>query len=140
MDEETGEIADFESFEKLNMELDTKIKNIALYVLNLESDAAQLEIQEKKFRGRKTSAINKAERLRSYLDAFLQGQKRVYPEVTLTYRSSEQVSIEDAFQIPDRFLTPRDPKIDKESIKKALKQGELVPGASLLAKNNLQIR
>ena len=140
IDEETGEIADLEAFEKLNLELDTKIKNMALWVLNLESDAVQLEEQEKKFQKRKNAARNKAERLRNYLDAFLGGRKRIYPEVTLSYRPSEQVFIEDAMRIPEQFLTPQDPKIDKTAIKEAIKQGVTVPGASLLPKNNLQIR
>ena len=140
IDFETGEISDFETFEKLQLDLDTKIKNIALYVLNLESDAAQLEEQERKFCARKTAAKNKAGRLKEYLDAFLQGQKRIYPEVSLTYRPSVQVVIEDKYQIPERFLCQCDPKIDKIAIKDALKTGEAVPGASLLEKKNLQIK
>lgn len=84
VDPETGEIADFEAFEKLNLDLDTKIKNIALWIVNLRSDAEQLEEQEKKFRERKTSAKNKAESLKNLLDGFLSGEKRSYPEVVIS--------------------------------------------------------
>lgn len=140
VDLETGEISDFEAFEKLQLDLDTKIKNIALYVLNLESDARQLEEQEKKFYERKKAAENKAQRLRAYLDCFLQGQSRKYPGVALSYRPSEQVSIDDVSRIPKCFLTAVDPKIDKIGIREAIKQGETVPGASLVSKINLQIK
>ena len=39
IDEETGEIADFEAFEALNLERDAKLENIALYIKDLKADA-----------------------------------------------------------------------------------------------------
>lgn len=139
VDPETGEIADFEAFEKLNLDLDTKIKNIALWIVNLRSDAEQLEEQEKKFRERKTSAKNKAESLKNLLDGFLSGEKRYYPEVVISYRKSEQVAVDDDAKLDDRFLRIKT-EIDKTALKDALKHGESIEGARLEVKNNIQIK
>lgn len=139
VDPETGEIADFEAFEKLNLDLDTKIKNIALWIVNLRSDAEQLEEQEKKFRERKTSAKNKAESLKNLLDGFLSGEKRSYPEVVISYRKSEQVTVDDDAKLDDRFLRIKT-EIDKTALKDALKHGEVIDGARLEIKNNIQIK
>lgn len=139
VDPETGEIADFEAFEKLNLDLDTKIKNIALWIINLRSDAEQLEEQEKKFRERKTSAKNKAESLKNLLDGFLSGEKRSYPEVVISYRKSEQVAVDDDAKLDDRFLRIKT-EIDKTALKDALKHGENIEGARLEVKNNIQIK
>ena len=139
VDPETGEIADFEAFEKLNLDLDTKIKNIALWIVNLRSDAEQLEEQEKKFRDRKTAAKNKAESLKNLLDGFLSGEKRSYPEVVISYRKSEQVTVDDDATLDDRFLRIKT-EIDKTALKDALKHGESIEGARLEVKNNIQIK
>lgn len=139
VDPETGEIADFEAFEKLNLDLDTKIKNIALWIVNLRSDAEQLEEQEKKFRDRKTAAKNKAESLKNLLDGFLSGEKRSYPEVVISYRKSEQVTVDEDAKLDDRFLRIKT-EIDKTALKDALKHGESIEGARLEVKNNIQIK
>lgn len=139
VDPETGEIADFEAFEKLNLDLDTKIKNIALWIVNLRSDAEQLEEQEKKFRDRKTAAKNKAESLKNLLDGFLSSEKRSYPEVVISYRKSEQVTVDDDAKLDDRFLRIKT-EIDKTALKDALKRGESIEGARLEVKNNIQIK
>lgn len=139
VDPETGEIADFEAFEKLNLDLDTKIKNIALWIVNLRSDAEQLEEQEKKFRDRKTAAKNKAESLKNLLDGFLSGEKRSFQEVVISYRKSEQVTVDDDAKLDDRFLRIKT-EIDKTALKDALKHGESIEGARLEVKNNIQIK
>lgn len=139
VDPETGEIADFEAFEKLNLDLDTKIKNIALWIVNLRSDAEQLEEQEKKFRDRKTATKNKAESLKNLLDGFLSGEKRSFPEVVISYRKSEQVTVDDDAKLDDRFLRIKT-EIDKTALKDALKHGESIEGARLEVKNNIQIK
>lgn len=139
VDPETGEIADFEAFEQLNLDLDAKIKNIALWIVNLRSDAEQLEEQEKKFRDRKTAAKNKAESLKNLLDGFLSGEKRSFPEVVISYRKSEQVTVDDDAKLDDRFLRIKT-EIDKAALKDALKHGESIEGARLEVKNNIQIK
>lgn len=140
IDPETGEIADVEQFEKLNLDLDTKVKNIALWIVNLNADVAALDEQEKKFKERKAAAKRKAESLKEYLDHFLAGEKRAFPEVTISYRKSEQIAIADGTVLSERFLRYKDPEVDKTALKAALKQGEVIEGVTLESKSNIQVK
>ena len=53
VDTETGEVIDTEAIEALEMERDTKIRNIACWIKNLEADEKALAEQEKVFKDRK---------------------------------------------------------------------------------------
>ena len=57
-DLETGELTDAESFDRLQMERDLKIENIALWYKNLVSDAAAYKAEKEAF----------AERALAFLD------------------------------------------------------------------------
>ena len=140
VDEETGEVADIEAFEQLNLTLDEKVKNIALWVLNLKSDAKQYEEQEKRFSEKKASAKNKAERLTALLDAFLHGEKRSYPEVAISYRKSESVTVADGAKLDECYLRYKEPEINKTALKEALKSGKEIEGVTLEVKQNIQIK
>ena len=62
-------------------------------------------------------------------------------QYTLSFRKSEAVEINESDVIPDCYKkTEIISKIDKNSIKQALKQGEKVQGASLVTRQNLQIK
>lgn len=49
VDSESGEILDVERFAALQMERDTKIENVALWIKNLKSDLVALEAERKAF-------------------------------------------------------------------------------------------
>ena len=61
--------------------------------------------------------------------------------VKLSFRKSESVAIADESLIPDEFIKTEIIKNPmKNDIKKALKAGELVPGAGLVENLNLQVK
>ncbi len=140
VNEETGEIADFEQFEALQMQLEDKIEGIALWHINLISDAKQYAEEKAKFEKREKACKAKAESLKRYLEAFLHGEKFKTPKVNVTYRKSESVIVDDALDIPLRFLKEVEPEVDKTAVKEALKRGEIVQGAHLEEKQNIQIK
>ncbi len=140
VDEETGEIADIEAFEQLNLTLDEKVKNIALWVLNLKSDMKQYEEQEKRFAEKKATAKNKAERLTALLEAFLKGEKRSFPEVNISYRKSESVTVADGVKLDECYLRYKEPEVNKTALKEALKSGKEIEGVTLEVRQNIQIR
>ena len=74
-DQETGEILDSDRLDQLEMERDTKIENIALYIKNLTADAEALKAEKQSFAERQKAAENKAELLKKYLATYLAGQK-----------------------------------------------------------------
>jgi len=140
IDLETGEIADFEKFEALQMERAEKIENIALWYKNLISDAEQLKAEEKAFSERRKQAENKAESLKNYLDFALQGEPFKTTKANVTYRKSESIEIENIGFIPSQYLKVAEPTADKTAIKQAIKNGEAIKGAELVTKQNIQIK
>lgn len=138
---ETGELIDTEALDALKLERDTKIRNIACWIRNLESDEKQLAEQEKIFKERKQSAKNKKESLKAYLAAFLNGQKWENKEVKISWRTSEAVEITgDVKNLPEVYLKYAAPEPNKTLLKEDIKAGKVIPGAALVKKNNIQIR
>ena len=139
IDTESGEIADMEAFEELQIERDRKLEGIALAYKNFSAEANALGEQKKSFAEREKAALNKAERCRKLLERGLAGQKMETPMVAVSYRKSTAVEITDLDALPFAY-TVTEIKPDKERITDALKNGETVPGAELVERNNIQIK
>ena len=145
IDTETGEVVDIEKLNSLNMQMQDKIENIGCWVKNLLSNADQLDAEIKSLTERKKSAKNKAESLKKYLSDFLNGSKFESSKVSIFYRKSESVEVMDIEQIKllencDDYLTYKEPEANKTAIKDAIKHGVIVPGCSLVEKQNIQIK
>ena len=143
VDTETGELIDTEALDKLVMERDKKIRNIACWIRNLDSDEAALAEQIKIFTARKNAAKNKKESLKSYLAAFLHGNKWQNEEVKISWRKSETVELKPGLDIrclPEEFLRYKEPEVNKTMLKADLKAGRIVNGVQLVEKNNIQIK
>lgn len=143
LDGETGEILDFDYLDSLAMARDEKIENIAKWIKNLDSDAKQLKEQKEEFEKRQKSAETKRDSLKSYLSAFLNGQKwdcAKDKSISISFRKSESVNILDEKKIPLYYLIPQKPNIDKTAIKANIKNGVSVEGAEIETKMNIQIK
>ena len=139
VDEETGEILNMAELDALQVDKETKVENIALFIKNLKADAAMYADEEKAFAQRKKAAANKADRLTKYLAAMLAGEKYKSARVAITWRKSEQVDITSIDELPaGYYVTEKKP--DKMAIKKAMKNGETVPGAVLVERENIQVK
>lgn len=137
---ETGELIDVEALDALKMERDKKIRNIACWIRNLESDEKQLAEQEKIFADRKRAVKNKKESLKSYLAAFLRGKKWQNEEVVVSWRKSESVEITDINKLSSYYLKWKEPEPNKTLLKADLKSGITLPGAELVVKNNMSVK
>lgn len=145
IDTETGEVIDIEKLNSLNLQMQDKIENIGCWIKNLLSDVDQLDVEIKNLSDRKKAAKNKAESLKKYLSDFLDGSKYVSSKVSISYRKSESVEVADIEQIKlldncDDYLTYKEPEANKTAIKEAIKHGVVVPGCSLVEKQNIQIK
>jgi len=138
VDQETGEL-DMKALESLEMERDEKVLNIAKYVKSLKVEADAIKTVEKGLTDRRKALENKAERIKDYLSMNIEGESFKDPEIKISWRKSEQVSITDQETIPESFrkITV---SVDKSSVKKALKEGLTVNGAELIEKQNIQIK
>lgn len=143
VDQETGEIIDTEMLDALQMERETKIENIGLYIKNLLSDAEAIKAEKNNLAARQKAAENKAASLKRYLEGYLSGEKFKTPRISISYRKSKSVQTTDVFDIndiPNDYLTIKEPELDKTACKKAIESGMDIPGVVLVEKNNIQIK
>lgn len=148
IDPETGEIIDEEAWatlEALQMAREDKLENVALWVKDLNAEAAAVREEEKNLAKRRQSAEKKAESLKGYLAYALNGAERFKTaKVAISWRRSETVELlegVDPVTLPleyQRVKVSVEP--DKTKLKDALKAGEEIPGVELVEKQNLQIK
>lgn len=140
VDVSTGEVIDIQALDALKMERNTKIRNIACWIRNLEAEEKALGEQEKIFANRKKAAHNKKEQLKSYLAASLAGEKWKNNEVQITWKKSYPVEITDIKKLSSHYLKWKEPEPNKILIGKDLKAGIKLDGAMIVEKNNINVR
>ena len=140
VDWDTGEIIDVERLEALQMEFDNKVEGIALWIKNLVAEAKMVNEEKDNLAARQKACENKAESLKKYLASALGGEKFKTSKVSISYRKSKSVEVEDITLLDDDYLKFKEPEADKTKIKKALEEGISLEGVSLVEKNNIQIK
>lgn len=147
IDPETGEIIDEKKLNALRMERDDKLENVALWIKNLEAEAAAYKAEKERFATRERVARNKAESLKAWLAAALQGEKFTTTRAAVSFRTSEAVEFPDmdfflqwAGRENSSLLTYSLPTPNKTAIKELIKNGEIVPGAQLVKRQNIQVK
>lgn len=140
VDCDTGEIIDVERLEALQMEFDNKVEGIALWIKNLVAEAKMVKEEKDNLAARQKACENKAESLKKYLASALGGEKFKTSKVSISYRKSKSVEVEDITLLDDDYLKFKEPEADKTKIKKALEDGISLEGVSLVEKNNIQIK
>lgn len=141
IDEETGEIMDYEAYKNLHIDRDKKIENTALFIKNLKAEESAINAEVDNLQERASKIKRKHENLSKYLQTFLAGEKFKTSKVTISYRKSDPVDIVDIEAIPDMYMrTKTTRESDKVAIKQAIKAGNKIPGAMLLDKQNMSIK
>lgn len=144
VDPDTGEIINEEALqelEQLGMQREEKLENLALFYKNLSAEAEALKAEKMRLAARQAATEKKAEWLKQYLSQYMEsGEKYKSAKVSIGWRKSESVQVDDTFLLPDEYLiftvAP-----DKNALKKALKAGEpMIGGARLVTTNNIQIK
>lgn len=140
VDVETGEIIDTAALDALQMERSTKIENLGCWIKNELAYAEALKAEKQALAARQAAAEHKAEQLKQYLSGVLNGEKFKTPRVAISWRKSTSIVVADWHKLPEDMLRYKDPEPDKSAIKSALALGKVVPGCSLVAKNNIQVK
>ena len=130
--------------ETLECERTEKLESIALYVKELYHEADAIAQEEIKLKNRRLAKEKKAERLEEYLKSSLLGfgdKKFETPRVVCSFRSSKSVVITDESKLDEKYMKAKIVvSVDKTAIKDALDKGEVVEGACIEEKQNLQIK
>ena len=145
IDEETGEIIDSEKLDKLQMERDKKIENVACWIKDLKAEAEALKAEKQALAERQRVAENKAESLKKYLAYALDGKKFSTAKCAVSFRSTESVEVTDEglnnlMKEHDELLTYKAPEPNKTAIKQAIKDGLSVQGVQLVQNTSTIIK
>lgn len=140
VDLETGEIIDTEQLDKLTMEREAKLENVACWIKELKAEAEALKAEKMAFAKRQQVAENKMESLKKYLAYALDGQAFKTVRASVTFRKSQAVEIADIYKLDENYLRYKEPEADKTAIKEALKQGKTVAGATLVENTSVIIK
>ena len=140
VDPETGEILDAEKLDALQMERETKLEGVALWIKDLNAEAEAVKAEADKLTARKRALDNRITSLKAWMLTALDGGKLKTPRCSVYQTHSQRVSVADEQELisflqtmedPEKFLRFRDPEIRKDELKKALKDGAVIPGAAL---------
>ena len=141
LDMETGEVIDVEALDALMLEREEKMENIALWIKNLLSDAAAYKAEKESFADREKKATAKAESLKRYLTAALDGQKFKTTRCEVGFSKSVKTEVFDLEKVPREFVTEEVTlKPDKNAIKDAIKAGQEIDGCRLVENLNIRIK
>ena len=140
VDLETGEILDTEKLDALQMEREAKLEGVALWVKDLKAESAAVKEEADKLTARRKAIDNKIESIKTWLVHALDGEKLKTPRCNVYQTHSQRVAVADEAKLisflqtleePEKFLRFKDPELKKDEIKKALKDGTIIPGAEL---------
>ena len=138
VDLETGEIIDTEQLDKLQMEREKKLENVACWIKDLKAEAEALKNEKQALAERQRVAENKANSLKKYLAYALDGKKFSTAKCAVSFRTTESVEvttegIENLMRDgKDDLLTYKTPEPNKTAIKQAIKDGLNVAGVQLV--------
>lgn len=142
VDEETGDIIDFERLSELEIEESDKISNIACWIKDLKAEAEAIKAEKQNLEKRQKSAENKMESLKNYLAGYLGGRKFKDARCSISYRKSTSTVIDESLDLSKLPTEYQKIKIeaDKTAIKKALEAGTKIDGCVLVEKDNVIIK
>lgn len=144
--EHDGDITDFplaSEMETLQIDRNRKLLSLACLVKDIEAEADALKVEAAAITDRARVKSNAASRIKGVIASYLEtGEKLADNRAALSWRKSEAVELDVE---PGTLPAPyRREKLiieaDKTQIKDALKKGEVVEGARLVTKQNLQIK
>lgn len=141
-----GEITpEIETALTINKEqLQSKAVDYSYVIKQLDSDCEQIDAELKRLQQLKKVRTNLAERLKNTISDAMnlyEVEKIETPLIKLSFRNSESVEITNESQLDACFIVTKTvTSPDKKAIKDAIKNGELVEGATISYNKNLQIR
>ena len=133
-----------DTLDSINDAIENKAENIAKLIRNLESDVSAFKTEEDRLKTKRQSAENKVEWLKAYLEDNMKlTGKTKFKSGMFNFsiqKNPKSVNIFNESILPDEFLIPQPPKVDKTSLKELLKNGVEIPGAELKQTESLRIR
>jgi len=139
VDAESGEILDVEKLDALQMEREEKLEGVALWIKDMKAEAEAIKAEADKLTARKKALDTKIDGLKNWLTMALDGGKLKTARCNVYQTHSQRLAVADEAGLISFLKTLEDPgrfvryteELRKDEIKKALKEGTVIPGASL---------
>ena len=143
-EEHDGDVTGFslqDELDKLEGEREEKIINLALWFKNCGAEESAIAEERKKLQSREKTLKNRQDWLKTVLaHEVKEGEKLKDPRVNISWRASESVEVTiEPDLLPTEYQSIK-VSADKTALKTALKSGVSVIGATLLSRQNLQVK
>lgn len=134
-----------DTLESINDSIDSKAENYAKLIRNIEGDVIALDKEIERLKNRKDSLKNSKDRLKKNLmEAMIEtGKEKIKTELfsISVANNAPAVHITNENLIPSMYFNVKEIKnLDKERVKKILKQGNEIDGVELTRGRRLNIR
>lgn len=145
VDPETGELGDYEAFQRLQLDREAKIENLALLYKETRATAEAIKAEVDRLTQRRRVLEHNMRRMQEYLALVLDGEKFASPRCAVSYRRSEGTETDPEFigwarEHRPELLMEQQPKIDTQQLKQELKDGLVCDHARLVERQNVQVR
>lgn len=145
VDPETGELGDYEAFQRLQLDREAKIENLALLYKETRATAEAIKAEVDRLTQRRRVLEHNMRRMQEYLALVLDGEKFASPRCAVSYRRSEGTETDPEFigwarEHRPKLLMEQQPKIDTQQLKQELKDGLVCDHARLVERQNVQVR
>jgi thiamine phosphate synthase YjbQ (UPF0047 family) len=141
--ENDGEIPDglLQQLVEKQTESLVQIEKLCKYIRHLELFQEKAKEEESRIKSIRKQAENRISNIKKYLTPYVYKNNKIEAGIfKLSIRQSTSVVLADDFN-DARFITVvQETKINKNDIKKAIKNGEEIKGAILMKHENLQIK
>ena len=138
-DPETGEI-NLDVLEALQKEKEEKIEGVLLGYKNAKAEADMLKKIEADYTARRKAAETRAEGLKNYIMAQLDGNPFKTVKVSAYFTTRKVPEYTDEKSIPKKWWNVPEPVLMKKEIGEALKAGQKIPGVQLVEKQSMTIK
>jgi hypothetical protein len=118
-----------------------QIENLCKYIRHLELFQEKCKEEEARIRDKRKAAETRIDNIKKYLTPYILRNKSIEAGTfKLSTRKSESVVLAEEFN-DARFITiVQEKKVNKNEVKKAIKNGEDIKGAFLMPHDNIQIK
>jgi seryl-tRNA synthetase len=131
------------ALEQLEGEINEKVENIAKVIKSIDAQVKVIKDEEKRLADRRKAMEAEAERLKDYTFTTLQnaGLSKIKGSLlTVSLQNNKPSVVVDETELADEWLIPQPPKPDKARLYEALKEGKVIPGATLQNSQSIRIR
>lgn len=146
LDKDEYDAAELDALEHLQDNIEDKAVAISKHILNMQAEYAAVVHRQKEMFERASALSAKMDSLKEYLRDTLQkchiDKITKSPDFVISIKTNPpSIHIDDEDKLPKNFFKVKETiSIDKTSIKEAIDNGEVVPGASVIRRTRLEIK